>query len=133
VPDLRTLERLTGGSAKTGAMGRKLDRRIFVPGPTQRRFESALTGLEACGTTLKGSLPAAPTTRLRPVRQTLVHACAQLERVPALLRDEVEAASSPAKVDPGALTSAAVSAQEGVRGIVDGLASVRRVLGVSKG
>ena len=74
-------------------------------------------------------MPQAPTDRLRPVRLTLVHACAQLERVPELLRADVLGARSPAGVDRGGVDEAAAHADEGVRSIVDGLATLRRLLG----
>jgi hypothetical protein len=128
VPDLRRLERLTGGGAKIGAFGRRLDRRIFVPGPQRRQFEAAMTTLAACGPTLSATVPRAPTARLRTVRATLVQACTQLERVPELLRHAVLRARTPGGLDPGVLSEAAGRGDEGVHGVVDALSTMRRVL-----
>ena len=88
-----------------------------------------MTGLGACSITLAALVPRAPTVRLRPARATLAHACSRLEQVPSALQAPVLRATSPAGVEPGALRYAAASAGEGVRGIVDGLTTVRRLVG----
>ena len=129
LPDLRALERLTGGRTTTGTAGTRLDPRIFRPGRTRQQFESTMTGLAACGTTLRATLPKAPSARLRPVRRTLVHACSELESVPGILREDVLAARSSAGLHRSVVTEAAAHANEGVRSVVDSLTSLRRLLG----
>jgi hypothetical protein len=129
VPSLRQLERLTGGGPKTGAMGRRLDPRIFSPGPRRAQFLAAMTVLAACGTSLEATVPQPPTRRLDSARATLVHACAQLELVPAILRSAVLRAGSPVGVAREDVNDAKGRAGEGVRSLVDGLATLRRVLG----
>jgi hypothetical protein len=132
LPDLKRLERLTGGGGTGAAVGTRLDPRIFRPGPARRAFQTAMTSLAACGTTLRATLPKAPSPRFRPVRRTLVHACAQLELVPELLRAEVLRARSARDVDRSVLKEAAAHAGEGVRSIVDSLTSLRRLLGARR-
>src|SRR5262249_33061513 len=105
-----------------------LDPRIFVPGPTRRRFETTMTGLAACGVTLAAKVPQPPTERMRSVRSTFVHACTQLELVPELLRDDVLRARSPARVRGQTVGGAAGRAGGGVRSVVGGLATMRRLL-----
>jgi hypothetical protein len=129
LPDLRRLERLTGGSATTGAAGTRLDPGIFEPGATRQEFETTMTGLAACAVTLRATLPKAPSRRLRPVRRTLVHACRELGLVPDVLREDVLAARSAGDLDRAAVREAAAHATEGVRSIVDSLTSLRRLLG----
>jgi len=129
VVDLRRLERLTGGGPKAGVAGRRLDPRIFATASTRRQFESTMTALAVCGASLDAAVPEAPTARLRSVRATLAHACAQLELVPELLREAVLRAQSPRDVDRASVAAAAGRADEGVRSVVDGLATMRRVLG----
>ena len=68
-------------------------------------------------------MPLAPN---RP--STFAHACSQLELVPRLLRSPVLLATSPAGVNRDVLSEAAARADEGVRSVVDGLATLRRVL-----
>jgi hypothetical protein len=129
LPDLRRLERLTGGGPKTGTVGNRLDPRIFAPGPERRQFEAAMTALAACRPVLAATVPPAPTARLRRARATLVQACGQLEQVPAVLRADVLRAGSPAGVKPAVLAEAAARAGEGVRSLVGGLTTLRRLLG----
>jgi hypothetical protein len=133
LPDLRRLERLTGGGPKTGAIGKRLDPRIFRPGLQRRQFEASMAALTSCGLALEGGVPLAPTERLGTVRTTLVQACTQLEQVPKLLRDEVLRASSPSGVDPGALEEAAGRAAEGVRSVVGSLATLQRLVATPPG
>jgi hypothetical protein len=125
VPDLRQLERLTGGSAQTGTVGTRLDRRVFVPGATRRRLEATLTALEACGTVLRATVPRPPTRRLRPVRATVVHACDQLEQAASILRADVLTATSRAGVDPVGLGEASRRAGEGVRSLTGALSTLQ--------
>jgi hypothetical protein len=128
LPDLRHLERLTGGGGKAGAVGLRLDRGMFVEGPKRRQFEAAMTTLQACRAELAGAVPPAPTERLLPVRATLVQACTQLERVPALIGSEVLHARTPADVDHEVVVEAAGRADEGVRSVVSSLATLHRLL-----
>jgi hypothetical protein len=133
VPDLRLLEQLTGGSAQTGTVGTRLDRRVFVPGATRRRLEATLTALEACGTVLRATVPAAPTQRLRPMRATVVHACDQLEQAASILRADVLTATSSAGVDRGALGEASRRAGEGVRSLAGALSTLQTLVGRGPG
>jgi hypothetical protein len=131
LPDLRRLERLTGGGGKRGAVGARLDPRIFEPGPTRSRFETTMTALAACGVTLDAYVSEPPTARMGGVRATLAHACTALEAVPTLLRADVLRATSQAGVDRSVLQEASGRADEGVRSIVDGLSTMRRLLAAS--
>ena len=110
-------------------MGRRLDPRIFSRGPQRAQFLAAMTALAACSTSLDAAVPQPPTERLASARATLVHACAQLELVPGILRPAVLRAGSPAGVAREDVTDAKQRAGEGVRSLVDGLATIRRVLG----
>jgi len=130
LPDLQRLERLTGGSRTTGAIGSRLDPRIFRPGTQRQQFEDAMRALTTCRVVLNGEIPPAPTERLRPVRLTLLQACKQLELVPKLLRAEVLEAGKPADVDPDALEEAKGRVGEGVRSLVGSLATLQRLLGM---
>jgi hypothetical protein len=128
LPALRSVQTLTGGGPKAGAFGPRLDRRVFLPGPTRRTFVSAMDTLSRCGPALRASVPAAPTRRLRPVGTALTHACRTLEAVPPLIRAEVLTARSAADVDPRAYGAAAAQTRDGVRLLIDGLATQHRVL-----
>ena len=128
LPELRRLQELTGGGANTGAAGFRLDPRVFVPGPKRRQFVATMAELSRCGPAFKAAVPPPPTPRLRPIRATFAHACHVLEAVPFLLRSEVLRASGAADVDRDSLAAAVARAREGVRLVVDGLATLRRLL-----
>ena len=131
LPELRRLQQLTGGGPDTGAAGFRLDKRIFVPGPRRRQFVATMAELSRCGRIFRAAVPHPPTRRLRSTRATFAHACRALAAVPLVLRSEVLRARSPADVDRDSLTAAVARAREGVRLVVDGLATLRRLLGSS--
>jgi hypothetical protein len=133
VPELRRLERLTGGSAKIGTVGTRVDRRVFGRTATRRQLEATLTALEACGTVLRATVPRAPTQRLRRVRATVVHACDQLEQAASILRADVLTATSRAGIAPGALEEASQRAGEGVRSLAGALSTLQTLARAGSG
>jgi hypothetical protein len=133
VPDLRRLQQLTGGGPGIGAAGTRLDPRVLVPGAKRRQFEETMTALAACSPAFAATVPAAPTEQLRSVRSTVAHGCGSLAQVPQLVRADVLRARSPADVHRELLVEAAAQADEGVRSIVDGLSTLRRLVGGPSG
>ena len=126
VSELERVQAATGGSAKAGPVGARLDPRALVPGERRRSFLSALRSLERCPRDVGRMVPAPPSARLVPARTALVNACAALASAAGSLRRAVAASPSAHGGDPGDLEFARGRAQDGVRLIVDALAIVVR-------
>lgn len=114
VLQLERVQAATGGGPTAGPIGPHLD----VADRSRRSFLSALAALERCPADLRRTVPRPPSSSLEPARTALVNACAALASAARSLRD--------APAAPGALDFARGRAQEGVRLVVDALATLAR-------
>jgi hypothetical protein len=126
--ELARLRAATGGSARAGPVGNRIDPRVLVGGTQRQSFVGVTAALGHCAADLAAAAPQPPTARLQPVRTALANACVALASVARLLEDAVRAAGSSGHVYAGALDVARGQAQEGVQTLVDALTTLRRVL-----
>ena len=115
----------TEGGAKTAPVRTRIDPRVLVAGAQRRSFLAATAALGRCAKDLAAIVPTPPTERLQPVRGALTNACTALASAAQSLDDAVRASGG---VDPGALELAQGQAEEGVRILLDALATLDRVL-----
>jgi len=126
--ELARLRASTGGGPATGPVGPRIDPRALTDGARRRALLAALTSLRHCRQDLAAALPAPPTPRLLPVRAALGNACSALADAAGVLAELVSNTGSARDVDGSALAFARNRAAEGVRILVDALATLARVV-----
>src|SRR5262249_43859806 len=126
VVELRRIQAATEGGPKTGPVGARGDPGVLAGGPRGRSFAAALPALESCPRKVARPVPRAPASPLVPVRTALAPACQALASAARSLRRAVEAAGPGRAVDRDALAFARGQAKDGVRLVVDALATPAR-------